>query len=272
MNGLSGLNVELTSRCNKNCFMCGRRKLEKDHPDLCAWGDMPVAMVEDIAREIPPGVFVQFHNNGEPLLYEKLDYAVSCFKNSGCYTGLDTNGKLLLERADEIIGRNLDTITISVIPDDPEGQEQLDIAINFLDEAQGKKPLVVFRLLGEIDSSRRHDIAYMMMSCNAVACTRVLHAPEGSRAYEKPVTIPEIGVCLEMLHKLSIDRYGDVFPCVRFDPKALNLLGSLSDGSSLEERWYGDKRKEWLRAHIEGRRNDVPLCASCDYWGVPRGN
>ena len=29
------LHLELTSRCNKACFCCGRRKMEREHPELC---------------------------------------------------------------------------------------------------------------------------------------------------------------------------------------------------------------------------------------------
>ena len=28
------LNIELTSRCNKNCWMCGRRKVDRDYPEI----------------------------------------------------------------------------------------------------------------------------------------------------------------------------------------------------------------------------------------------
>ena len=30
-NGLTTVNVELTSRCNKSCWMCGRRKVDAEY-------------------------------------------------------------------------------------------------------------------------------------------------------------------------------------------------------------------------------------------------
>lgn len=41
LNGLGTINIELTSRCNKNCWMCGRRKVDREYPELALnYGDM----------------------------------------------------------------------------------------------------------------------------------------------------------------------------------------------------------------------------------------
>ena len=277
LNGLSGINVELTSRCNKKCWCCGRRKIEKEHPELATWGDMPVEMVKAIAEQIPRGVFVQLHWNGEPTLYPDLGKAIGLFGGKGCYTGLDTNGKLLLEKRGAL--SNLDTLTISVIQDDPEGREQLEIVDEYLLQLQAPIPLITFRLLGDIDQAREMVLNEFKVEFHGVnIARRVLHSPDGSRDYEKPVTIPETGVCQEMLHKLSIDRFGDVSPCVRFDPKGKNVLGNMEEYCfdfpyktevKLNSLWESAKRKSWIQAHLEGRRGDVPLCGECDYYGIP---
>jgi len=276
MYGLSGVNIELTSRCQKSCWMCGRRKLEREHPEKCDWGDMPFDMVQNLSEEIPKGVFVQFHWNGEPLMYPKLLDALTLFRNH--HTGLDTNGKLLFEKAYELIGY-IDTLTISVIQDDPEAVEQFDIVSKFLDLRGDRKPMVIFRILGDVLTSAWEVLA-KHHNCQIV--TRTLHSPDMSKDYEKPVTIPETGVCQEMLHKLAIDRFGNVSPCVRYDPDGVNRLGRVDlcylgenpdcwGDPNIKEVWYGDKRKEWVKAHMEGRREDVPLCGGCSYWGVPCG-
>lgn len=279
MNGLSSINVELTSRCNKSCWMCGRRRIEKAGPT--DWGDMPLELVEKIAAQVPPGVFVQLHNNGEPLLYPCLGEAINLFKSRGCYTGLDTNGKLLMEKAYEIEG--LDTITISIIPRDPEFKEQYEVVKDFLSLSY-RPALVVLRLLGD-DQGNDYRAADLERRYGCMIVRRVLHSPDGSHNYEKPVVIPEAGVCLEMLHKLSIDRYGNVSPCVRFDPEGLGILGNI-DGKTqmvngrypdkreptlLSSIWNGKKRQHWLNLHLVGKRDEIPFCARCDYWGIPRG-
>lgn len=241
--------------------MCGRRKIEKEYPDLADWGDMPLETVIKIADQVRPGTFVQFHWNGEPLLYPHINIVLQYFRH--CYTGLDTNGKLLLDWT----LYNLDTITISVIPDDPEGEEQLAIAEQFLHRKGANKPkIVVFRLLGEPKTAKKWQ--KLAEKYNAIIAKRVLHDPMGSFNYEKPVTIPEAGVCLEVLHKLAIDRYGDVYPCVRFNPHKYNLLGNVND-MELWRCWEGMKRAEILNNHITGNRDLLTLCGQCDFWGIP---
>lgn len=262
MYGISNVNIELTSRCNKGCWMCGRRKLEREQPEKCNWGDMPFEMVEALSKEIPKGVFVQFHWNGEPTLYPQLGSALALFKHHN--TGFDTNGRLLVEKYDSIID-NVDTLTISVIQDDPEATEQFETVMKFLEIKGARKPLVTFRILGNVLDSAWKVLA---KHHDCMIATRTLHSPDMSKDYEKPVTIPETGVCQEILHKLAIDRFGNVSPCVRYDPDGLNIISNISK-RSLYSIWNSKTRQDCVKAHIEGRREDVPICGSCQYFGCP---
>jgi len=268
MQGLSSVNVELSSMCNKagdGCFMCGRRKLEREHPEKANWGHMPLSMIKYVAGQIPPGIFVQLHWNGESTLHPQLPAALAAFKH--CYTGLDTNGKLLLKRSKTLA--LLDTLTISIIQDDPEGAKQDEIISKYLTTIK-KRPLIVLRVLGRLEEWRYDNVQFWARDFGCIIAERVLHSPDGSFDYEKPVTIPEIGVCLEMLHKLAIDRFGNVSPCVRYDPEGLNSLGNISN-NLLTEIWHGTKRQKWVIRHLGNDRAAVPLCAACSYYGVPRG-
>ncbi len=260
--GLATINVELTNRCNKKCWMCGRRKIERDYPELALnYGDMEFDLVEKIARQLPPNIVVQLHNNGEPLLYPKLAEAITLFNKQ--ITSFDTNGKLLLEKADEIID-NLDTLAISVIENDPEAEEQYDIINKFIRIKGDRKPFTVLRLNGDVDSHRYENLGCLLVR-------RLLHSPMGSFDYrKKEPTLPEIGICLDFLHHLAINREGKASICVRFDPTGIGVIGDVRT-QSLEDIWFSDKRMEWLEYHKQGRRDKVPLCSHCDFWGVPTG-
>jgi len=257
-NGLSVVNIELTSRCNKRCWMCGRRKIEKNYPELVDWGDMSYELVEKIAKQLPTGIMVSLHNNGEPTLYPKLYGALLAFKNQ--IRHFDTNAKLLMKRAYEITD-NLESLTISVIENDPEGDEQYEIVKQYLDFKKDKKPMMVYRLLGNIDKRERWE------KLPGLIANRTIHNPMGSFKYRKTPTRPEHGICLDLFSHLAIDRYGKVSPCVRFDPKRLGVIGD-ANKTALVDIWNGKKRQKWLKAHLEQRRDKIPLCSYCDFYGV----
>lgn len=260
-NGLTTVNVELTSRCNKNCWMCGRRKIDREYPEIAMkYGDMEFELVKSIAKQLPEGIVVQLHDNGESLLYPRFGDAVKLFnKQIKC---LDTNGKLIVEKADEIID-NLDTLTISTFEGDEESEEQYDLIKKFLTIKGNKKPNVIIRCLGNMELDR-----YKELGC--IIATRILHSPMGSFKYKKNPTVPEIGICLDLLSHMDIKRDGKVSICVRFDPHGLGVIGNCTT-APLVDIWNSPKRKEWLKYHIEGRRDKVPLCSYCEFWGVPTG-
>lgn len=262
LNGLLVVNVELTSRCNKSCWMCGRRKLERDYPEITNdYGDMDFDLACRISTQIPSGIIVQFHNNGDPLLYPRLGEVLGHYRNN--FRCFNTNGKLLMEKRDEIIN-NLESITISVIPRDPDGDDQYDIVNNFIHYKGIRKPFVVYRLLGTVENPGRwYDLG-------GPVATRTLHNPMGSFGYQRNVTIPEHGMCLDLMGHLSIDRFGNVYPCVRFNPHRHNLLGNVMF-MSLEDMWNGETRRHLVYEHSYGNRNCSEMCKTCEFYGCPTG-
>lgn len=260
-NGLTTVNVELTSRCNKNCWMCGRRKVDREYPELAMqYGDMDFMLVESIARQLPDGIVVQMHDNGEPLLYPEFKKAAQLFKRQ--IRCIDTNGKLLVEKAGDIID-NLETLTVSIFEKDEEANEQYGLIREFLKIKGNRKPNVIIRCLGDVDLDM-----YRKLHC--IIATRILHSPMGSFQYRKNPTVPEIGICLDLLNHLVIRSDGKVSICVRFDPKGAGVIGDCTK-SPLVDIWNGPRRKKWINMHIEGKRSEVPLCSMCEFWGVPTG-
>jgi radical SAM protein with 4Fe4S-binding SPASM domain len=77
-----------------------------------------------------------------------------------------------------------------------------------------------------------------------------------------------VGICLDALHRPSVDSTGRVFLCNRLDPARHTQIGNLYD-NTLDEIWNGPTRMKMLEAHKAGRRdlaND--LCKTCEFWGV----
>jgi radical SAM protein with 4Fe4S-binding SPASM domain len=263
MHAISTINIEVTSRCNKDCWMCGRRKLEKETPGWAEkMGDMDYRIVIELARQIPAGTVVQLHWNGEPMLYPLLADAAGAFRKAGCIVAMDTNGSIV----DQPKFKNFHSITVSVIQGDtPENYSRQISTITHLAAMFPKKRKVI-RALGNIPPYTKT----LAKQLGFLYVPRILHSPDMSRDYEKPVTMPEIGICLDLLHHPAIDRHGNVFPCVRINPKGENLLGNVME-TPLDQILGGDHRKNLIENHIAGNRYKVPLCCECDYWGIPRG-
>lgn len=264
MNGLSVVNIELTSLCNKSCWMCGRRIIDRDYPEIAMnYGNMDFDLLKNISKQIPNDIVIQFHSNGEPTLYPRLGDALRLFPNN--IRNFDTNAKLIVERADDIVD-NMETLTISVIENDPEGDKQYEIVKHFLDIKGNSKPYMIYRLLGNVSNRERWE------KLLGVVANRILHHPLGNFQYKKKnPTIPEVGICLDLLNHLVIDRFGYVYPCVRFDPKKQGMIGDCNK-ESLDNIWNGDKRKHMIEYHLEQRRELAsPICKTCKFWGVPTG-
>jgi hypothetical protein len=260
-NGLARVNIELSSQCNKNCFCCGRRKISKKYPEIVKnYGHMDFELVKKISKQLPENIMVQLHDNGESTLHPKFGETVKLFKNQ--IKCINTNGKLIVEKVDEIVG-NLDTMTISVIEKDPEGDKQYELVKKFLSLRGNKRPRLIYRCLGDVDTKKWEKLDGMVVK-------RMVHHPLGSFKYKKEVTKPEAGICMDFLNTTAIDKDGFVSICVRFDPERLGVLGNLKD-QTLEEIWNCEKRMKWLQYHIEGRRDKIPLCSYCEFWGIPKG-
>ncbi len=147
---------------------------------------------------------------------------------------------------------------------DPEGDEQYEIVRRFIERKNERKPYLVYRILGDVDKTR-------WLGLRGLVVSRILHAREGSFEYSKEVCKPEVGICLDLLTHLAIDRFGNISLCVRFDPEGKLRIGHVNEG--IEKAWNSEKRKHYLRKHIEGKRSGLPMCGDgCQYWGIPRGD
>ena len=234
--------------------MCGRNA-----PGVTMeYGDIHFPLLKEVARQIPAGIVVQFHRDGEPLLYHNLSAAISLFKNS--ITNIVTNGKLLLDRKNDLIGK-LTTLSISIFERDHESEEQYNIITEFLRIKGDQKPYVTLRIVGEVDLARYKKLGVPFVF-------RTLRSPLGNADYQRAPCIPEIGVCWDFLQKPCISWNGEFSICCGFDPEKKGVLGNINH-SPIASLWGGTTRSLWMERHLTGHREQVPLCATCDYWGIP---
>ena len=257
LTGLSTINVELTSRCNKTCWHCPRP--QSNIPKA----DMDLDLVVRIAKQLPDNIVVLFHLDGEPLLYPHLGQALDAFR--GKIRGFDTNGKLLVDRADEIID-HMEVLTVSVIENDnPQEKTWQWHQLRQFDKMKGnKKPRIIIRAVGDFDSATYHTFTPYPIT------KRLIHKPGARCDYARVPLKPEFGICQDFLSHPVIHFDGDVGICPKFDPERKGVIGNITE-RSLVEIWASEKRKEWLASHIAGNRSEIEFCKDCEYWGIPIG-
>lgn len=258
---ISQINIELTSWCDKSCYFCGHQN-PKVNPNLRK-GDISLDLLRDIANQLPldPYLVVQFHRDGEPLLYPELNKALAMFSTH--IVSVVTNGKKLAERWDDLLFA--DVITVSAFHGDPEGGDQ-DLAISaFLGLLSGEevRPRLMVKVVGEIEPEREE----LWRKLGVEVIHRRLHVPHDSRDYRKGLPpIPEHGICLDLLHHPSIDWEGNVYLCNRLDIDGRRKLGNLADASLATILSWRDPV---IEMHRQGKRGECAPCRGCEFYGIP---
>lgn len=100
---------KITWRCNSSCLYCGVRS--HPHDELST-----AALVELMTQAKETGLYRVNLSGGEPLLREDLGTLIRHLKGLGVSVGVDTNGRLVEDRLDEL--READTVAISVDGDE----------------------------------------------------------------------------------------------------------------------------------------------------------
>lgn len=263
LNGLCQINIELSSRCDKQplCRFCGHQS-PKVNPDL-RLGDIDADLLALIARQVPDRVIVQFHRDGEPLVYARLSEALDLF--SHCLRSIVTHGGHLGDRAAEIIG-HCERVTVSIFDGDPAAPEQARQVQRFLAlRGSAVLPALNVKVVGEMSPA----VAESWRAFGVPILYRQLHYPGGNWRYRGTgPPIPEAMMCMELLSHPSIDWEGNLYICNRLQPSGEGRLGNLRQ-SSLRELWDGDDRRRIIRAHVLMQRAEIPACRGCMYWGYP---
>ena len=105
------LQVEITTACNLDCAICLRKGLKRPNRFLS---------LDNFKRILDPGLFryVGLHGWGEPLLNRQIFEMIKYARSKGVITNLTTNGTLIRDRTDEILGSGLEEIAFGIYDPD----------------------------------------------------------------------------------------------------------------------------------------------------------
>ena len=104
----SDIQIEITTRCNLDCFMCPRRELQ------IAYEDMPVERFKRIIDRIYQPSWVGLTGWGEPFLHPRIFEMIEYAKNKGHQTAITTNGWFLKSNVGNILKSGLDFLAVSI--------------------------------------------------------------------------------------------------------------------------------------------------------------
>jgi MoaA/NifB/PqqE/SkfB family radical SAM enzyme len=111
---LTALQVEVTSRCTRQCAICPRSALASAWRD----GDLADTTWDRLREDLGLARHVHLQGWGEPLLHPRLPEMVDEVKAAGSDVGITTNGDLLEPAIDWIVEKRVDQVVLSVAGDD----------------------------------------------------------------------------------------------------------------------------------------------------------
>jgi radical SAM protein with 4Fe4S-binding SPASM domain len=240
--------------------MCGHQ-----NPDVnpITYGDMDYGLLEKIRVQVHQGITISFHRDGEPTAYPRIGSALQLF--SGFTTSIVTHGLNLSHLSQEIIGR-CTSLTVSVFRGDRDKTAQLENIKTFLRLKGDRSPIVQIKIVGDMLQDGIEE--YEALGVRVIR--RLIHVPiDNSKYAHRAPVVPEVGICLDALHRPTIAQDGRMYLCNRLDAQGHGYIGD-ANTETLEAIWNGPTRQRMIEAHKAGRRDLAnPLCATCKHWGTP---
>lgn len=197
---LIALQVEVTSRCTRECAICPRTPLAG------VWrnGDLADAHWNRLREDLELARHVHLQGWGEPLLHPRLPEMVAAAKAARCTVGLTTNADLLPDAVEWIVARRVDQVTVSVAGD----------AATHAALRNGARLEEAWAATERLTSRRRKpkaprvQVSYLLTRNNAGQLPDVVRQAARAGADELFVTHLECTPSAELLEQAAFDAYG----------------------------------------------------------------
>jgi radical SAM protein with 4Fe4S-binding SPASM domain len=245
---------------------------------------MGVSLFEQfIEKECAHVAAVGLHHFGEPFLNPNLDKYVAICKACGVETTISTNATHLPdESVERVIRAGLTRLIISLDAADAETYQRLRVGGNFAQVRKnidsllraksriGREPFVQVQFIQTPENEGQWE-RFRVEWENKPGVDQVVLRDERNHAGQRVrhsayrtrsgVRLP----CRYLWESLVVLADGRIVPCCK-DYDGREVLGNVFAGDTLEGIWNGDRMRALREAHVQGRFEDVPLCASCAEW------
>lgn len=272
------LQFESTNVCNADCCFCPYSRMTR------AKGTMSMALYRraiDEAATIPEIDHITITGLGEPLLdrfiAERIYYARTRMPD-GTVIDMFTNGTFLRpEKAEALVNAGIDVIYVSLNATSARKRFQVmklgdyDKVVEHIHYAQaycekvGRGRVIVKAIIAKdlIDGEQTTEFVKFWKGDwdNGQGGMGFRHL-EGNWAGDTwKMRTPSEEACGRALGQIMVLQDGRVSLCC-FDAEGREILGDLNT-QTIREVFNAPKALNIRTAHIEGRRNDIALCAQC---------
>ncbi|MDO8538487.1 MAG: radical SAM protein [archaeon] len=270
-------NIESTNFCNLECIMCPRGEMKRKlyHMKLEEFK----AMIDGLGKNTE---YVGFDLFGETLIHPQIAEMVKYCTDKGIRSAVSTNVTVLTEKkAKELLEAGLSIIVLSVDGATKETYEQVRQGGNYEDVLKNLNNFL--RIKKEIPNKTFALIQLIEMNNNKtevqnfldqwdftdVDGVRIKRFQNWAGQLDQNNYFYEINSeqkfkpCDYLWRHMYVFATGEVVPCCRdFDGK--HVLGNAMK-EPLEKIWNNEAYQKLRKMHVEGRRNEIPLCRNCDY-------
>ena len=280
------MTVELTNACNLKCTFCPHKDMNR------SVGFMDASLYRSIIDQCAELGVVNLclSGTGEPLLYPRLEEAISYARSRGIKTmTVITNGTLMTPDISRLLVRSgVGVVRISVDAAREETYRKLkppgelttvrnNIANLTAERAAAAmwrqtngKPLVVAKFMVEEDN--KSEVEMFKKEWKNLADKLLITFPHnwgGKIDVPAPERLRNRGPCVMPFRHLVVLWDGRV-PLCCLDGEGEVVLGD-ARRSTLSEIWQGETVSRIRREHLAGQSESLPLCEACyfhdPWWG-----
>ena len=265
-----GIFIEPTNVCNFRCTMCPQ-SLPEFADESGYFRRMSGETFDSIVEQLRPWgkiPVIRLYGTGEPMLHPEIFPMIRDLRPFAERLELTTNGTLLTllkARRAGLIVSGLDYLRVSIYGLSPEecrmaGAKWFDLraALAEFRNLRGgfKRPWVHVQFTGQCSDPEKFRQMF-----EPVADSIGMETLHNWGDLVKLGEAPTRKVCPKPFYELFIHANGDVSAC------CLDWSGKLNLGNvhreTLQEIWHGEKLAKLRALHLEGRRSEIPICASC---------
>jgi len=240
--------IEITTKCNKNCYMCPRRKLSRNKKN------MSIKTFETLVSWLPKKSKVFFAGFGEPLLNSNLPYFIEKLSKQNISTSIMTNASMLNQKKIyKLFDKGLDLLQISVIKEDEYLINKILDYINY-DFTKNDDKKIQFNLIYDTSNEDTMDKYYQYLNLkNYLTKKKKIHSRGGYNYHYQAIS--NIHTCGTFFAITYINVEGNIQICSN-DINNIYSLGNIFT-NSFEE--IIQKKRLFL-----GNKNIAKICKKCD--------